>query len=264
MLIAVCLIWAIVLFLILYIVINNLNSNSQAVQERLATLQGEGGRKRAVNKPQQSLFIRLFQPLLAGISNLLRVLAPKTLYQALEKDIEASGNFQGRGMSGFLMYCMGLPIAFILLVFFYISSRPASAQIGAGQSILMFLLGNRVDLNNLRAGGNLFNLKRGIDTGIRICGNEIYEWPDKKKKYALDCYTKYVNFIQNAQDEEEMVSISDRVLTDWGIEMELFGFQLPVLVRRISMGLISLAQKNNVYTNLIRLVLNLFSELQLF
>ena len=144
MLFLICLLMAIVIFIILYLCIKGVNTSSNVVQKRLRNMQGNEDEDVKISYRQvemeKSFSDRVIKPIAERLLNTIKKFAPASMYESLEKDVEASGNFQGRGMLGFVVYMMLLTLGLLALVGLYIYTRPATHSLGVVRGMLMLLL----------------------------------------------------------------------------------------------------------------------------
>lgn len=139
MLLTIALLVGAVVFIIAYLIINYLGREEQAVRSRLYNLHTSNDGEMDdywKGKLDKSLKDRLLDPVVNVFAVNLEKLAPKALYSSLEKGVEQSGDFQGRGMKGLILYMLGLSIGAIFLASLYISSK----EVGAVKSLFLYML----------------------------------------------------------------------------------------------------------------------------
>lgn len=154
MVILICLLVAAVIFIVLYLLINKFTASGQMIQDRLRNLQGDkGANKILFGEKQTSLLSRILNPVSTRMNAGFKKLTPAAIYNSVEKDILASGNFQGRGMSGFLYYIIGLTLGLLLIGVLFISRNHVSffrglliiiGAIGTGVGFPVFVLKSMV------------------------------------------------------------------------------------------------------------------------
>lgn len=131
--ILIALLVAVVIFIIIYIAYDKLKSKQNVVvQDRLRNLgQTKAGDKSVADYWQtqlsnKSLKERIVKPFVEKLAEEIKKFTPASVYKAAEKEVEASGNFQNRGMSGFLVYefLMTLGMLTLAALYIYKSSQP--------------------------------------------------------------------------------------------------------------------------------------------
>lgn len=133
MLVVIGLLVAIVLMIIAYLVINSMTEKkNNAVQSRLRNISQTAGEKKNIadywqdELKDKSFKERVIKPLFDNLAGFIKRYTPAALYKAAEKNVEASGNFQNRGMSGFLVYEFLLTLGCLLVAMFYVFSHLVS------------------------------------------------------------------------------------------------------------------------------------------
>lgn len=142
MLILIALLVAAVIFIIAYLLISNMKDDSQIVQDRLRGLSKSNDKGQSVEHywqdqfAKKSIYERLVKPKLNQLADEIRKCTPASIYKAMEKDVEASGNFQNRGMTGFIVYEFVTTFGLLGLAILYIYTHP----VATGKAILLVLL----------------------------------------------------------------------------------------------------------------------------
>jgi len=131
-----------ILALIGYVLYTTFGKDDKVVQDRLKGLAEENENvidQYWQEKLEKPLSERLFRPLLDKLVTTVKSCTPAAVYKNLEKDVVAAGNFQGRGIEGFILYILGLVLGLTFLVLLYIYTRPADRPVGTAKAVIYII-----------------------------------------------------------------------------------------------------------------------------
>lgn len=144
MLIVLILLILIILSIIGYLLYTAYAPKNKVVQNRLKNIgQSQSHGASVTNYWQEHLESksfkeRMLKPMADKLAAEIAKFTPASMYKAAEKEVEASGNFQNRGMTGFLIYELVMTVGMLGLAIFYVSTRTISTAkatlliVGAG------------------------------------------------------------------------------------------------------------------------------------
>lgn len=133
--IAIALLVAAAIIIIIYLFMGGSAAEEVVLQDRLRNMsQTKNGTKSTSDywKSQmrgKSLKDRLITPAVEKFTEEIKKLAPESIFKVVEKDIEASGNFDNRGLSGFLMYELLMTVGMVILAGLYVYTRKVAMPI---------------------------------------------------------------------------------------------------------------------------------------
>ena len=127
MLLVISLLVGIVVFIVLYLLVQKISQQDKVVKERL---HGLGSNKDNPDfyqdEMEKSLSERLFKPLGEKIAKWMRLFTPSNIYSRAEEDVEASGGFFGKGINGYMLMCAGTTAVFLFIAIMYARTPQAT------------------------------------------------------------------------------------------------------------------------------------------
>ena len=137
--IVIALLIAVIFLIILYLLLNNKGNKGDVVQTRLRDM-NDRSVKNTDDYMQQQLEVplkeRLLNPILEETAANIKRFTPGSWHAVAKDLVERSGNFQGRGMAGFMVYMIVLVIAFVSLAMLYTSR----AHVSVAKAMLLYVL----------------------------------------------------------------------------------------------------------------------------